>query len=46
MGVDIPNIHSIVHIGTPWTLLDYAQESGQAGWDSQQSEVIIIQPAG
>jgi superfamily II DNA helicase RecQ len=33
MGVDIPNICSIIHIGTPRTLLDYAQESGQAGRD-------------
>ncbi|KAH1913028.1 hypothetical protein KXV74_007870 [Aspergillus fumigatus] len=24
MGVDIPNIRSIIHIGTPWMLLDYA----------------------
>lgn len=24
MGVDIPNIRSIIHIGTPRTLLDYA----------------------
>jgi superfamily II DNA helicase RecQ len=23
MGVDIPNIRSIIHIGTPCTLLDY-----------------------
>ncbi|KAG2000710.1 hypothetical protein GB937_010914, partial [Aspergillus fischeri] len=40
MGVDIPNICSIIHIRTPRTLLDYAQESGWAG------EAIIIQPAG
>jgi superfamily II DNA helicase RecQ len=33
MGVDIPNIRSIIHIGTPRTLLDYAQESGRAGRD-------------
>ncbi|GFF32146.1 putative helicase, partial [Aspergillus udagawae] len=46
MGVDIPNIRSIIHIGTPRTLLDYAQESGRAGWDGQRSEVIIIQLAG
>ncbi|KAH1834578.1 hypothetical protein KXV52_009093 [Aspergillus fumigatus] len=46
MGVDIPNIRSIIYIGTPRTLLDYAQESGWAGWDGQRSKVIIIQPAG
>ncbi|KAH2277892.1 hypothetical protein KXV50_006304, partial [Aspergillus fumigatus] len=46
MGVDIPNIRSIIHLRTPRTLLDYAQESGQAGRDGQRSEAIIIQPAG
>ncbi|KAL3409078.1 putative DEAD/DEAH box helicase [Aspergillus fumigatus] len=29
MGVDIPNIRSIIHIGTPWILLDYTQEKDQ-----------------
>ncbi|KAH2700403.1 hypothetical protein KXV24_006046 [Aspergillus fumigatus] len=46
MGVDIPNIRSIIHIRTPRTLLDYTQESGQARWDGQRSKAIIIQPAG
>ncbi|KAH2270118.1 hypothetical protein KXW02_001791 [Aspergillus fumigatus] len=46
MGVDIPNICSIIHLRTPQMLLDYAQESGWAGWDGQCSEVIIIQPVG
>jgi superfamily II DNA helicase RecQ len=46
MGVDIPNIRVIFHIGAPRTLLDYAQESGRAGRDGQASEAIIIQPRG
>jgi superfamily II DNA helicase RecQ len=46
MGVDIPDIRVIFYIGAPRTLLDYAQESRWAGWDSQASEAIIIQPHG
>ena len=46
MGVDIPNIRSIIHIGLPRSLLDYAQESGRAGRDRLRSEAIIIQPYG
>jgi superfamily II DNA helicase RecQ len=46
MGVDIPNIRSIIHIGLPRSLLDYAQESGRAGRDGLRSEAIIVQPHG
>lgn len=42
MGVDIPNIQCIIHIDWPWTMLDYAQESGRAGRDRLQSKAIII----
>src|SRR5699024_4895593 len=46
MGVDIPDIRYIIHIGQPRTLLDYAQESGRAGRDGLCSEAVIIQPSG
>jgi superfamily II DNA helicase RecQ len=46
IGVDIPNIRSIIYIGLPRSLLDYAQESGRAGRDGLRSEAIIIQPHG
>jgi superfamily II DNA helicase RecQ len=42
MGVDIPDIRCIIHIDWPWSILDYAQESGRAGRDGLRSEAIII----
>jgi superfamily II DNA helicase RecQ len=42
MGVDIPDIRCIIHMDWPWTILDYAQESGRAGRDGLPSEAIII----
>ncbi|CEL09334.1 hypothetical protein ASPCAL12472 [Aspergillus calidoustus] len=46
MGVDILDIQAIIHISMPWTLLDYAQESGQVRQDGQASKAIIIQLEG
>jgi RecQ family ATP-dependent DNA helicase len=42
MGIDIPDIRCIIHIDWPFTVLDYAQESGRAGRDGLRSEAVMI----
>jgi superfamily II DNA helicase RecQ len=42
MGVDIPDIRCVVHVDWPFTVLDYAQESGRAGRDGLRSEAVMI----
>ncbi|KAL2807692.1 hypothetical protein BJX63DRAFT_436795 [Aspergillus granulosus] len=44
MGINIPNIQCVIHIGRPRTLLDYRQESRHAGRDRLASEAVIIHP--
>ncbi|KAL4777905.1 P-loop containing nucleoside triphosphate hydrolase protein [Aspergillus varians] len=45
IGLDIPDIWCIMHMGRPRTLLDYGQESGRAGQDGLASKAVIIQPS-
>ena len=42
IGVDVPDIQCIIHIDWPFSVLDYAQESGRARRDREWSEAIII----
>jgi superfamily II DNA helicase RecQ len=42
MGVDIPDVRCIIHIDWPFTMLDYAQESGRAGRDGLRSEAVLM----
>ncbi|KAI2476310.1 ATP-dependent DNA helicase recQ [Pyrenophora tritici-repentis] len=42
MGVDVPDIRYIVHMDWPFSVLDYAQESGRDGRDGERSEAIMM----
>ena len=42
LGVDLPSVRAVVHVGVPVKLRDYTQESGRAGRDGKRSEAIIM----
>lgn len=42
VGLDIPNVRSVIHAGSPRKLRDYAQESGRGGRDGQANESVIV----
>jgi superfamily II DNA or RNA helicase len=46
LGVDVPDIRAVCHVGKIWELRGYAQGSGRAGRDGEKSEAIIIRAIG
>jgi superfamily II DNA helicase RecQ len=42
LEIDILNVQLVVHVESSFDLLNYAQESSQAGQDGKSSEVIVL----
>jgi superfamily II DNA helicase RecQ len=42
LGLDIPDISLVIHIGAPRFLLDFVQESGRAGRDGRSSKSVLL----
>lgn len=42
IGIDIPDIWLVIHMGRTRSLLDYKQESGRARRDGDTSQAIIL----
>jgi len=41
-GVDFPGIVFILHVGMPWSMIDYAQESGRGGRAGERVDSVIL----
>ena len=41
MGVDIPNIRQVIHVGPPCSVKAYFQETGRAGRDGKQASACL-----
>ena len=43
MGVDCPNVRQIIHVGSPYDVSSYVQETGKTGRDGLVPVVTLLQ---
>ncbi|KAI9882030.1 MAG: hypothetical protein M1823_006233, partial [Watsoniomyces obsoletus] len=41
-GVDFPGVVYILHVGMPWSMIDFAQESGRGGRAGERVDSVIL----
>ena len=41
-GIDVDSVRIVMHYGTPWSILDFVQESGRAGRGGQKSWSFVF----
>ena len=46
LGVDLSSVKLVLHADFPWSLINFAQESGRAGRDGEPATSIVLLPFG
>ena len=41
-GIDVEGVRAVFHFGTPWSILDFVQESGRAGRGGHPSTSVVF----
>jgi superfamily II DNA helicase RecQ len=44
LGIDHPAVRLVVHVGVPWSLIDFAQEVGRLGRDGAGGQSVLLVP--